>query len=281
MQDRFSCADFTFPLLPHPEVFDLIKLLGIHAVDLGIFEGRSALTPSLIAGHGAGPSAQALKQALDARGMRASDVFLQTGAEPPAGAVNDPAKATRERNREWFRHLLDFTNALGCTHLTGLPGVEQDALGPEDSWKLATGETAWRVESASNTGLTYAIEPHVGSICPEPDAARRFVEAVPGLTLTLDPGHFIYQDIGEASWWQLCPHTSHVHLRGGAPGRLQTPMSENRIDFARLIRELRASAYTGFLCTEYVYVDWEGCNRTDNVSETLLLKQQAAEALQA
>jgi hypothetical protein len=36
------------------------------------------------------------------------------------------------------------------------------------------------------------------------------------------------------------------------------------------LQELR---YGGFLAMEYVWVDWKGCNRTDNVSETLLLQR--------
>jgi hypothetical protein len=31
--------------------------------------------------------------------------------------------------------------------------------------------------------------------------------------------------------------------------------------------------YDGFLALEYVWVNWMDCNRTDNVSETLLLRQ--------
>jgi hypothetical protein len=30
--------------------------------------------------------------------------------------------------------------------------------------------------------------------------------------------------------------------------------------------------YPGWICLEYVWVDWEGCNRTDNVAETILLR---------
>jgi hypothetical protein len=26
------------------------------------------------------------------------------------------------------------------------------------------------------------------------------------------------------------------------------------------------------MCLEYVWIDWEGCNRTDNISETIILR---------
>jgi sugar phosphate isomerase/epimerase len=50
-------------------------------------------------------------------------------------------------------------------------------------------------------------------------------------------------------------------------------VQDNRIDFSAIVRGLREVDYAGYLCVEYVYVDWEGCNRTDNVSETLLLRE--------
>lgn len=40
--------------------------------------------------------------------------------------------------------------------------------------------------------------------------------------------------------------------------------------FAAILKKLKAAAYPGYMCLEYVGVDWEGCNRTDDVSETIL-----------
>ena len=43
MKPKLACADFTFPLLPHAKVLDLIAMLGIKGVDIGLFEDRSHL----------------------------------------------------------------------------------------------------------------------------------------------------------------------------------------------------------------------------------------------
>ena len=43
---KLACADFTFPLLPHDKVLDLIAALELDGVDIGLFEGRSHLWPS-------------------------------------------------------------------------------------------------------------------------------------------------------------------------------------------------------------------------------------------
>lgn len=268
---KFSCADFTFPLLPHEKVLSLIKLLDIPAVDLGIFEGRSHHYPSQVVPDPEGMAAR-LRGELDRHGLQAADVFVQTGAEPPVAAANDPDPAVRAKNRETLEAMVLFARALGCRHVTGLPGVLHDGVDPRQDWALAVEETAWRVDCAKNVGLTYAIEPHVGSILPDPETTMKFIGDCPDITLTLDYGHFAYQGMSNESVHPLLPHASHFHARGGANGQLQSTMKDNTIDFEAVLNGLKAAGYDGYLCLEYVYVDWEGCNRTDNVSETLLLK---------
>ena len=48
MKFKLACADFTFPLLPHDRVLDLIAMLEFDGVDIGLFEGRSHLWPSKV-----------------------------------------------------------------------------------------------------------------------------------------------------------------------------------------------------------------------------------------
>jgi len=46
MKYKLACADFTFPLLAHEKVLQLIAMLGFEGVDIGLFDGRSHLWPS-------------------------------------------------------------------------------------------------------------------------------------------------------------------------------------------------------------------------------------------
>jgi hypothetical protein len=156
--------------------------------------------------------------------------------------------------------------------MTGLPGVVH-GNDPRD-FALAAEEAAWRVALAGEAGITYAVEAHIGSICPNTASTHRMLAAVQCLTLTLDYGHFICQGEKCATVHALLPFVSHLHLRGGAEGRLQTSVAENDIDFAGMMTRLSRMNHTAKLALEYVWVDWEGCNRTDNVSETLLLREQ-------
>jgi sugar phosphate isomerase/epimerase len=69
--------------------------------------------------------------------------------------------------------------------------------------------------------------------------------------------------------------------RGGTFDKLQTTVGENTIDFPGMLTGLKQLSYDGFLALEYVWIDWKGCNRTDNVSETILLRRALESAISA
>lgn len=266
---KLSCADFTFPLLPHEDALSLIQMLGIDGLDLGVFAGRSHLQPCDIVGNPAQAAAEFTTR-LDDSGLLLSDVFLQTGEHPGDKAANCPDPAVRAAAREVFLRVLEFASEAGAVHMTGLPGVSFDGVADSDGLKLAAEEARWRVDEAGKAGIVYSVEPHVGSIAPTPQAAADLVQMAEGLTLTLDYGHFIYAGFSNEDIHPLLSSASHFHARGGAPKKLQVPMAENTIAFPEILR--RFDGYQGWICLEYVWVDWEGCNRTDNVSETILLR---------
>jgi sugar phosphate isomerase/epimerase len=268
---KFSCADFTFPVLERSAALRLIKLLGFDHVDMGLFARSTHFSPLDLLASPRGYTAQVL-QDLDSAELSVSDVFVQIGVDPSEAAANDPSSAVRASNREIFKGALEFCLALGSKHLTGLPGVYHADASRDDDLCVAAEVAAWRVAECASAGVVYAIEPHVGSICADVGSTRAFLAAVEGLTLTLDYGHFIMAGESSAQVHDLLPFASHLHVRGGARERLQTSVDENTIDFPGMLTGLQRLGYGSFLALEYVWVDWKGCNRTDNVSETILLR---------
>ncbi len=268
----FSCADYTFPLLPRAERLSLLKLLGFNYVDLGLFERNEGLKPSRLA---TAPQAftRRLKSELERFNLRVSDIFLQTGPDPSIAAANDPDSKVRSQNRSGFMLGLDLCRALDCTHMTGLPGVRHRQTKLADDIARAVEEASWRTKAGAAAGVCYSIEPHVGSLCADIKNTRRFLDSVPGLTLTLDYGHFVYAGARSQAVHSLLPFASHVHVRGGAKRRLQTSVEGNRIDFPGMLGLLHKQGYKGFLAIEYVWTKWNQCNSTDNLSETILLRE--------
>lgn len=271
LTDKFSCADFTFPLLPHDGALQAIKLCGINAVDLGFFSGRSHLQPEHVFGNVAGAARNFSKRLADLE-MQLADVFLQTSEHPAGLPANHPNHSVREKTRDLFKVALEFAVEAGGRHLTGLPGVSHDGVVDPDARALAADEATWRAAEAAKAGIGYSVEAHVGSICASPETTLEFLKRSQGVTLTLDYGHFIYQGMTNESVHPLLPHASHFHARAGGKGRLQSALTRNTIDFAAILAGLRKCNYAGFICLEYVWVDWEHCNEVDNISETILLR---------
>jgi sugar phosphate isomerase/epimerase len=272
----FSCSDYTFPLLAPAQRFALLQLLGFEYVDIGLFARSPGLEPNQLL---AEPRifAQKLKSDLKCAGLQVADVFLQIGMDPADAAANDPDPRIRAHNHTIFQLTLDLCKALDCAHLTGLPGVWHEGARETDDLALAVDEAGWRQRAGSDAGISYAIEPHMGSICFDIASTQSILDAVPGLTLTLDYGHFVAAGIQSSDVHALLASASHIHARGGAPQRLQTPVNENEIDFCGMFDGLHKQRYEGVIAIEYVWADWQQCNRTDNVSETILLRRLFAD----
>ena len=270
---RYACADFTFPLLPHEDVLRLIGMMGFDGVDIGLFEERSHIRPS---GEFVNPaqSGARLKKLAEDAGIVVADVFLQSAFDFQVRAANHIAPKIREEERAQFQKLMEYALAAGSDHITCLPGVHFEEQSYEASYECAVNELTWRVEQAKKAGLIFGIEAHIGSIVDTPEKAEKLARDVDGLTLTLDYTHFAKLGIPDEEVAPLMRYASHFHARGAAPGRLQTVVSESSIDYDQVIAEMKKTGYKGFVGVEYTWQEWEDCNKTDNVSESIILKNK-------
>jgi len=268
MAYRLACADFTFPLLRHDQVLKLIAMLGFEGVDIGLFEGRSHLWPSREF-EGVEAAARQLKRKLDDHGLRAADIFLQMDNDFMPYAINHPAAARRQKARDWFQKTLAYAAGCGCRHVTTLPGVHFEEESYDASFDRAVGELQWRVEQARTADIVFGVEAHVGSLAPDPTSARRLVQQVAGLTLTLDYTHFTRLGMLDSAVEPLLKYASHFHVRGARQGRLQESFARNTIDYEGVHQAMKAAGYAGWIGIEYVWIDWEHCNECDNLSETI------------
>jgi sugar phosphate isomerase/epimerase len=269
---KLASADFTFPLLEHDKVLDLIAALELDGIDIGLFEGRSHLWPSREF-ENITRSAETLRTKLADRGLAPADVFLQLDPDFVPYAINQPDAARRAAARAQFLRTLEYASRLGSPHVTTLPGVHFESVeSAADSWRRSQDELAWRVEQAKQRGITFAVEAHVGSLAPNPREAARLVAGVPGLTLTLDYTHFTRIGLPDSAVEPLVRQATHFHVRGACQGRLQAGFKANAIDYVRVLQVMRETGYRGYLGIEYVWIDWEHCNESDNLSETILFR---------
>ena len=269
---KLSCADYTFPALDHPQALRLIADIGFDGVDIGFFAGRSHYRPEEGLGDPAAAGNHLASVAADA-GLVVADLFAQISEDFRIDSINSPVEGTRDAAVETLTSCMDVAVAAGAPGMTLLPGVHHDGEEWMASFSRSVDALRGLVHEAQARELRLSFEPHVESVVDVPAKALELVQAVPGLTVTLDPAHFVFSGHELSGMEQLLTQTAHVQLRGGAPGVLQAPAAENSIEFGELLDALARAGYSGWLATEYVWSSWHGCDRVDNLTETVLLRR--------
>jgi len=265
---KLACSDFTWPLLPHDRVLKLIGMLDLAALDLGVFAKGSHLKPDEVR-RDIPLWAGVIRERLGQSGLALADVFVQPSGDFAVMAPNNPDPAQQEDAAAFFRDMLDFARRLDAPGMTMLPGVRFGGESWDASIRRSAEAFKWRVDAAAEAGLRLSVEGHLGSNVDTPEKLAQLVELTPGLTLTLDYGHFTYQGIPDSAVEPLLDHARHFHCRGGAKERLQTKFQDNTIDFGRVVARMNDIGYDGYVAIEYTWQDWQGCNETENTCETI------------
>lgn len=269
---RLSCGNYAWPNVRHSFVLDLIAELGFDAVDLGLFSGYSVLEPEQVRDD-VDRAAELVGGELATRGLHASDVFGIPDMGLVRMSLSNPDPRDQRESAEFFHDLLRFTTRLGCKHMTLLPGTVLDGEDAGSSLRRASEQLRWRVDEAATAGVTLGVEPHSGSNLEEPERVLELIESTPGLTLTLDYGHFVYAGVEQEATDVLLDHASHLHCRGGRAGMVQTRLVDNTIDYARIVSELQNREFNGYASVEYVHDDRPGCSECDNLQEVLAFRE--------
>ena len=96
------------------------------------------------------------------------------------------------------------------------------------------------------------------------------LEAVPGLSVTLDYAHFAAQGIVRREILPLLEHVAHVHVRQARRGQLQTAHDMGTIDLIQLVEDLYRANYRGALTVEYMTTfGWYGMQEISITRETV------------
>ena len=270
---RLASADFSWPGLRSELVLDLIAELGLDGVSMMFMEGLPDRSPRDVA---AQPErwAERLGGQLADRGLVVVDVFLNPSPDLARLAVNHPDPAERAAGDELFEGFLAFASRLGSSGLTTLPGLVFGAEPWEDALERSAAALRGRVSAAAERGLRLSVEPHIvstspyrGSVIDTPARVQELLSRVPGLELTLDYGHFNVQGIPDREVEPLIAHARHFHMRGGAPGLVQTKFADNVTDFGRVLDRMTEIGYDGWVEIEYVHDERPGCSDCDNIQE--------------
>jgi len=271
---KLACADFAWPLLPHDRVLTLIRLLDIEGVDLALFGNRSHVRPEMVRSDIPMWSG-ILKERIERSGLELADFFWQPWTDFETMAPNNPDPKQQEDAVALFSDMLEMARRLGTKGMTMLPGIRFGDESWEESIRRSAEALKWRVDTAATFGIALSVEGHLGSNVDTPEKLAHLVELTPGLKLTLDYTHFTSVGIPDAEIEPLLTYARHFHCRGAAKGRLQTTFQENTIDYRRVITRMQEIGYNGYFAIEYVWQDWQDCNRTENTCETIQFRDMA------
>ena len=210
---------------PPVESLPVLRELGFDRVELAFYEGWSAVGPSELADH---HHQETLRRGLDAGGLDA--VALNVGVEGLSASAAARAVA----------------DCLTLAHGLAAPIVTVQA---EPLFELSS-----LVRAAQRAGITLAVETHAGYVTESPEGARRLLDAVPGLGLTLDPSHFAFvgRDLDEPEIGALFSLAVHAHYRDAAEGTLQVRPGDGAVDAAAFRQRLGEAGFSGAVTVEYI-----------------------------
>jgi sugar phosphate isomerase/epimerase len=195
IRPRLACADSAFPKLSHDVALQVIRDLGVGAVDICVFPVYGHTAPADVHAEPIA-AADAVLPRLERAGLAVADVFLILGGFQEV-AVNHPDAEVRRDALAHFEQAVRFAGRLGAPGLTVLPGADFDGVRREDGLRLAAQELERRAQIAGEAGLALSIEPHYQSIVETPDRTLELLELAPAVMLALDYSQFVYQGIAQ------------------------------------------------------------------------------------
>ncbi len=198
-------------------------------------------------------------------------ITLSPGIAPPQPESEPDPFATHPADAEKEKPAPAQSETDNSEETTSTAGeeAEEEPPPPPTPFDHAVESFKRIVEIIGDTSLRISFEPHLDSVAPTPEKALALLEAVPGLSLTLDWAQFTAQGIISREIEPLLPHTAHLQLRQAARGRLQTSYEEGMIDYQYVLELLRTHGYRGAISIEYMNRSgWHGLAALDVVRET-------------
>jgi sugar phosphate isomerase/epimerase len=261
---EFACHTWAFNDLTLPEALGTIARLGFRYADIG---SGANLNTQRAAENPRGAAAE-IRDDLDLFNLKISDLYLML----PRISLADEDK--RQREIELFKALVPFAVALGTPGITLSAGLAHPAE-DEEAPDRTVAALREMVKAGKESRLRVSIEPHMDSMAQTPEQAMKFINDVPGLTLTLDWAQMVVQDVFHDDILKLLPHTSHIQIRQAARAQLQTPFDRGRIDVKKVVTDVLAADYKGVIAVEYMNTPgWHGMVAVNAIQESSRMRDE-------
>jgi hydroxypyruvate isomerase len=266
---QIACHAWAYNNLSLEDAIGTIARLGFRYIDLGSGPHLDVVRAA------AYPEAEAskIRRLLADFNLTLTDLYLMLPY------TNSPDPAQRDAGLSLFERLVPFAVALGTPGVTISPGIVQKD-GPDDSLARAVPALLRMLQAAEETDLRVSFEPHMDSVAQTPQQALLLLEAVPGLSVTLDCSHFIFQGIARREIEPLFEHVAHVQVRQAKRGCLQTIHDQGTLNLDQLLKDLHEHGYHGAITVEYMTTfGWHGMKQISIGKETVRTRDALRAAL--
>lgn len=267
---EFSCHAWGFNNRTLQEAIATVARLGFRYIDLGTGPHIDLLQ----AAQHPQQAAETINLALHDFNVQLADLYLMLPY------INAPETERRERQLKLFESLIPFAEALNAPGITVSPGILHSD-GAAHSFARAIPALQHMMDVTEDHDLRISFELHMDSAVTLPEQALLLMDAVPGLSLTLDISHLVVQGI---TWDKIVPlleFTAHLHVRQATKGKLQSTFEDGSIDLEQLIQDLRAANYHGIITIEYMTTfGWHGTAEV-NITQQIVKTRDALRPLRS
>ena len=145
---------------------------------------------------------------------------------------------------EYFTALCQLAKAVKVVSISVLPAKQGTPFNAEVE----------RLQKLIRTGNRDGI--HIGlmtladTLTESPETVGSFCKTVPGLTVTLDPTHYIYGCPKPKDYDSMVDFVSHVRLRDSTKDNFQVQIGQGIIEYGRLVIQLNKAGYKRALCVD-------------------------------
>lgn len=220
-----ACSTLCFSKVPLESALRQVADLEFHKIDLVIQEGGQHLKPSEVLEN---PDA-AIHRLKHGPSLIPSSIAMDFGDVDRDGPVY----------RRRFEAICRLAKPLTVAVLT-IPAAPLGTSFDDEVKRLSA-----LAAVATREGLVLCVETHSETLTADPAAAVALCKAVPGLSLTLDPSHYIQGPNQGASYDAVYPYVQDVRLRdtGKKPGEFQVRVGQGEIEYGRVVNLLERYGY--------------------------------------
>ena len=225
-----ACSTLCFGKYSLTDALRIIGDLRFSKVDLAIHEEGHHLKPSQVAAD-VQHTAQMLKTIC------------------PLGLAAYHVRIRAEEHEDRIRQLRAVCR---LARLTAVPVICVPAPPAAEDPDRAVQQLTELVKLADAEGVILTIETHMGTLAETPEGAISLCDHAPGLSLTLDPSHFLVGPARGRSFDAVYPYVRHVRLRdtGAGPNEFQVRVGQGQVDYGRIVNLLERQHYDRLLTVD-------------------------------